>query len=111
MDQKAKDIYFLQETILLAISESEDRLSQNAAILVAEDGRIAAYANKMPTGVKDLPDRHERPRKYDFHEHAEAGAIHSAARAGIKTLGSTIYCPFYSCPACSRAIVVAGVKR
>jgi len=53
-------------------------------------------------GVKDLPDRFERPIKYMFFEHAERNAIFTAARHGIRTEGATLYVQALPCVDCAR---------
>ncbi|MFX8778102.1 deaminase, partial [Acinetobacter baumannii] len=55
--------------------------------------------------------RWERPLKYQFVEHAERNSIFHAAREGSKLAGSTMYCPWYACADCARAIIQAGIKE
>lgn len=43
--------------------------------------------------------------------HAEANAIYYAARAGISTIGSTIYCTHSPCRKCTEAIIQSGVTQ
>lgn len=95
-----------------AAKHSDDRSNQNAAILIAEDGRMSFAANRLPPGVEKLEERIvQRPTKYAYVEHAERGVIYEAARAGICTAGSTMICPWYACADCARAIKLAGVKQ
>lgn len=42
--------------------------------------------------------------------HAEANAIVFAARHGIKTLDSTLYCTHAPCDSCAGLIINAGIK-
>ena len=56
-------------------------------------------------------ERLERPTKYSFMEHAERGVIYAAAAAGVPTAGATLYCPWFSCADCARAIICAGIKE
>ena len=37
--------------------------------------------------------------------------LYKAARAGYATEGLTMYCPWYSCSDCARAIIQCGIKR
>lgn len=100
----------------LARRRSRDRSTQVGAYLVhpvtlAE--RARGY-NGLPRGAHDtLPERHERPLKYDYFEHAETNALYNRVRAQLKgslclttrtpTLGDlraaisvgarTLYCP------------------
>src|SRR5262249_1806496 len=61
--------------------------------------------------VLDLPERRERPAKYEWTEHAERSAILYAAKHGIRTLGLWMFCPWLACANCGRAIVYAGITR
>lgn len=90
---------------------SPDLSTQLGAVLYATDGRVAAGCNTLPRGVKAHPERLERPAKYVFTEHAERSAILKAAKYGIRTEGATLYCPWFSCAECSRAIICAGITR
>lgn len=108
------DLDFLRVAVETAITRSGDPHTQNGAVLVAiENGRAlwARAANGLPPGVATAPERFERPLKYSFVEHAERGVIYAAARGGLKTAGSTLYCPWFACADCARAIICAGVSR
>jgi dCMP deaminase len=61
--------------------------------------------------VKDLPERLERPAKYDYVCHAELNAIIQCARNGVSPVGCTVYTSFSPCIQCTLAIVQAGVAR
>jgi deoxycytidylate deaminase len=71
----------------LAQRHSRDRSTQVGAYLVhpvtlAE--RARGY-NGLPRGARDsLPERHERPLKYDYFEHAETNALYNRVRAQLK---------------------------
>jgi dCMP deaminase len=94
-----------------AAAGSHDPHTQNGAVLVP---RAAAYVcigvNKIPAGVS-ANGRLSRPEKYAYIEHAERSAIYAAARVGTPTLGATLYCPWFACMDCARAIIVAGVAE
>lgn len=105
------DEYFLQKAYEYAMTISTDPSTQNGACLVAADGEILVYgANHFPAGVKETPSRWERPIKYKFVEHAERNCIYAAAREGIRTKGLIMYCPWFACADCARAIVQSGIK-
>lgn len=80
------------------------------AVLVGPDGevRLTGY-NGPPKGVKDTPDRFERPRKYLFSSHAEQNVIAFAARQGIRTADCTLYVTHHPCSSCARSIIQAGI--
>jgi dCMP deaminase len=93
-----------------AATNSKDT-TQVGAVLVGPDGRsvlLTAY-NGPPAGVVDSAARRERPAKYLFACHAEAGLIASAARHGLKTNGCTVYTTHPPCSACARTMIQAGI--
>ena len=49
--------------------------------------------------------------KYQYLEHAERTAIFRAGAEGIATKDSILYCPWFACVDCARAIICAGVKE
>lgn len=55
-------------------------------------------------GVKDIIE-------YSRSIHAEMTALFSAARAGISTVSTNLYCTTYPCHNCARHLVTAGVSR
>lgn len=95
----------------LAHQESTDPSTQNAAILMQAGIIIGKGVNRFSDGVQETEDRWERPKKYLFVEHAERNAIYDAARNGYKVEGSTLYCPWFACADCARAIIQTGVKE
>lgn len=110
----SSDVDYLRLAVEIAIDHSGDPYTQNGAVLVAiENGQAveARAANGLPPGVAISADRFSRPLKYSFVEHAERGAIYAAARKGLKTAGATLYCPWFACADCARAIICAGVTR
>ena len=87
---------------------SEDLHTQNGAALAHKTGPLVMSANRFPAGVKH---RTTRPEKYAYIEHAERSVIYKAAKSGLATAGATMYCPWFSCPECARAIVMAGIRE
>jgi len=104
-------VYFRQ-LYLYAMNNSQDPSTQNAALLTNdENGIIAIECNNIPYTVEHTEDRWKRPDKYHYVEHAERNVLYKAARAGYATEGLTMYCPWYSCSDCARAIIQCGIKR
>lgn len=104
--------YFMRMAALVA-TRSRDTSSRVGAVVVDPDTQatLSTGYNGMPMGVNDAaPERYERPLKYDFFEHAEANAIHLAARNGTKLAGATIYVTATPCTACARAIIQSGIR-
>lgn len=94
-----------------AARSSGDPRTQNGAVLVRADDIVILAANALPAGVASRRDRLEPPQKYTFIEHAERNAIYAAAAAGWPTAGATMYCLWFACPDCARAIIQAGIAE
>ncbi|OEJ69654.1 deoxycytidylate deaminase [Magnetovibrio blakemorei] len=94
-------------------SWSKDRSTCVGAVIVAEDKTPSSYGyNGFPRGIDDdAAERHERPDKYDWTEHAERNAIYNATRTGQTLLNNTIYVTHVPCPDCARAILQVGIKH
>lgn len=92
---------------------SKDRSRQVGAVIVDDSRSILAVGyNGFPRGVDDsINDRHARPEKYLWTEHAERNAIYDAARRGVALDGSTIYLPWYPCADCARAVIQSGITN
>jgi dCMP deaminase len=91
---------------------SDDPNTKNGAILVNTDGRVIGVGvNRFPRGVVVTEKRLAKPMKYEFMEHAERNAIFDACREREDTRGCTMYCPWYACAPCARAIIEVGIAR
>ena len=92
---------------------SKDRSTQVGAVIVCEDCTPGPYGyNGFPRFIDDgKEERHERPIKYDWTEHAERNAIYNAARMGIALKGCTMYVTHVPCADCARAIIQVGITR
>lgn len=91
---------------------SKDRSTKVGAVIVGQNREVLSMGyNGFPRGIDDsIDERHERPAKYKWAEHAERNAIFNAARNGVRLEGSSIYLGWYPCCECARAIVQAGIK-
>ena len=100
------------EVACIQAAASHDPHTQNGAVLVPN---VAAYVfigvNRVPKGIYAAPDRLIRPLKYKYIEHAERAAIYAAARFGTPTQNAALYCPWFACTDCARAIILAGIKE
>jgi dCMP deaminase len=92
---------------------SKDRSTKVGAVIVSLDNRVISMGyNGFCRGIDDdLEERHERPAKYFWTEHAERNAIYNAAFHGIKIEGATLYCSLFPCVDCARAIIQSGIKN
>lgn len=107
------DEQYIKLALQFAFDQATDPSTQNGAILVHPNSGLvlSGSANFFPAKVHYKPERWERPLKYSFVEHAERNAIYSAAKGGITTWGLTMYCPWFACADCARAIVQAGIAE
>jgi len=107
------DRRLLSEAYQHANETSPDPSTKNGAVLIGRDGNVLTYGvNRFPTGVAETEKRlTDKETKYRLVVHAENGAIFNAARHGKVVHGATLYCPFYACSECAKAIVQGGVIR
>ncbi|MEM9439087.1 MAG: dCMP deaminase family protein [Pseudomonadota bacterium] len=92
---------------------SKDRSARIGCVIVGPDRLLRASGyNGFVRGIDDdVSERHGRPQKYSWTEHAERNAIFNAARIGISLEGCTVYLNWFPCIDCARAIVQAGIIR
>lgn len=105
--------YFIEMAKLVS-TKSEDKSTKVGVVLVGEDNEVLSIGyNGFARGVLDKTERHQRPIKYLFTEHAERNAIYNAARQGIKIKNATAYFNWepVPCADCCRALIQSGVKR
>lgn len=92
--------------------KSPDPSTQLGAVLVDRNGQIISRSwNQFPRGCKLTNERLVRPLKYQFIVHAEHSTILKAARVGYATGGCTLYCPWFACMDCAKAIVTSGIAK
>lgn len=104
------DARFLELAALIA-TWSKDRSRKVGCVIVGpkREIRTTGYSG-FPRGVGDnADDRHERPAKYLWTEHAERNAIYNAARCGVSLEGCTAYLPWFPCMDCARALAQSGI--
>lgn len=100
------------DTAFLDLAAAESRHSKDpntkvGAVVVGENDQLIAVGyNGFPNGVKNTPERWQRPTKYAFVVHAEANAI-----LRCWTPGKTIYLTHPPCQECTKLIIQAGIKR
>lgn len=94
-----------------AASRSKDPSTKVGCIVVSQDNVVVAMGyNGIPMGVRDLPERMERPFKYMWTAHAEENAVAFAARVGIPLAKGTAYITHAPCSRCARTLIQAGIK-
>jgi len=106
------DEYFMNMAELVA-SKSKDRSTKVGAVLVSDHQAVLSVGyNGFPRDVDDdIEERHERPKKYLWTEHAERNAIYNAAFNGVKTEGKILYISGNGTPCsdCARGIIQSGI--
>lgn len=97
----------------LVATWSKDRSRGIGACIVGPDRTIRSLGyNGFPRGVDDtIEERHTRPDKYQWTEHAERNAIFNAIRAGTDIRGCTCYVNLFCCCNCARAIVQSNLRK
>ena len=103
---------FLELAELIA-SWSKDPSTKTGAVVIGPDKEIRAtgYNGLVRKVDDDIPERMERPTKYDFFEHAERNAVYNACLTGASLKNCTMYCTLTPCTDCARAIIQTGIKR
>jgi dCMP deaminase len=94
----------------MVASWSKDRSTQVGAVIVTGDGHPRSFGfNGMPQGVNDdIDERHERPEKYFWFEHAERNAIY-LADGDLKDC--VMFVTHMPCADCARAIIQTGIAH
>lgn len=92
---------------------SKDESTKVGAVIVNSDNAVISMGyNGMPRWVKDnKPERHERPNKYYYFEHAERNAMYNAASIGATTKDCKLYVPWQPCADCSRGIIQCQITE
>lgn len=105
------DEYFLRMVRFVAM-KSKDTSNKVGAVLVGPGREILTTGyNGPPRGLRDdVPERQERPEKYQWIAHAEQNAVFNAARVGVSLIGATAYISD-PCIDCARALIQAGVRE
>ena len=93
-------------------SWSKDPSTKTGAVVIGPDKEIRAtgYNGPVRRVYDNIPERMERPTKYDFFEHAERNAVFNACLTGVSLKGCTMYCTLTPCTDCARAIIQTGIK-
>tara|TARA_B100000963_G_C22192155_1_gene479314 strand:- start:118 stop:540 length:423 start_codon:yes stop_codon:yes gene_type:complete len=101
---------FFKDIVDLVSGLSDDPSRGVGTIIVDQNNNILSYgSNTIPTGVIKHVDRVNKPNKYKWIEHSERNAIYSAAKRGISLGGSKMYCTYFPCCDCARAIIQSGI--
>jgi dCMP deaminase len=117
------DADFLRAAYTNARDQSDDPSTQNGSVLAPlsyPEHHLVYGSNKLPRGItlphgikisKEEIATWPKAKKYRWMCHAERVAIHRAAFLGVPTNGATLYCPWFACTDCARAIIDCGIVR
>ena len=91
---------------------SKDKNTKVGAVAVDNENTIKSLGyNGNSRGLNDeIEERNERPLKYMYVVHAEINAIANAARNGVSLKNSIMYCTYFPCNECAKAIINSGIK-
>lgn len=89
-------------------TKSPDPSNQNGALLITRGGTLVKDCNRFPLGYPG--NVHDRTEKLRTIGHSETNVIHKAARCGYSTDRAIMYCPWFACSECAKAIVFSGIK-
>lgn len=102
--------YFMDMAHKVA-SRSKDPNTKVGCIVTSKDKVVVASGyNGIPQGVRDLPERMERPTKYLWTAHAEENAVALAARVGASLRDGYAYVTHHPCSRCARSLIQAGIQ-
>ncbi|MBO4480681.1 MAG: dCMP deaminase family protein [Alphaproteobacteria bacterium] len=92
---------------------SKDTSTKVGCVIVGPYGEIRSTGyNGFPRGVNEsIEERHERPAKYKYTEHAERNSIFNATLFGTSCRDCVMYVTFPPCPDCARGIIQSGIKE
>ena len=115
---KDKNKFF--KDIVLRIAEQSECISRKVGAIITIEDRIVGEGWNSPP-KKCLPSDCVRCNSQDhvsgahleraLCQHAEQGAIATAAYLGISIKGGTIYCTTKPCAQCAALIVHSGIKK
>lgn len=112
MSSDTWDQFYLKMAQQVA-QKSKDRSTKVGAVVVGPDNEVRSIGyNGFPRGVNDsVEDRHGRPAKYMWTEHAERNALYNALRSNIPVKGCRLYLNYapYPCADCTRGVIQAGI--
>jgi dCMP deaminase len=105
------DHFFLSQAFFVS-GKSKDPSTQCGCVVASTHNDIMSWGwNDLTRGIAHKPERHERPLKYLWTEHAERNAIYNAGRKGVPLLGARIFVTRMPCPDCARAVIQSGISR
>ena len=103
------DAYFLNLARTVATRSKDPKIQVGAVIVGEADETCSTGYNDLPRGAINTEERWKR--NYQRAIHAEANAIATAAGAGRRIRGATLYTTLFPCWACAGLAINAGIAR
>lgn len=91
--------------------KSKDSTKVGCFIVGPNNEPLSLGFNGPPMGVRETPERRERPEKYRWVAHAEENAVALAARSGHRLVGATAYVTHFPCSRCAGTLIQAGIRH
>lgn len=88
--------------------------STQVGALIVDSNRIVVSMgyNGISRGCNDtLKERHIKPTKLLYAEHAERNAIYHAARLGVSVKGCILFTTMFPCADCTRGMIQSGITE
>lgn len=104
------DVEIMNLALTIAKSSKDNSTKVGCVIVDERTDIVSTGFNAFARGVMELPERFERPAKYEWTVHAEMRALATAARRGNRTDGCTLYCTQVPCSICIGPIIDAGIR-
>lgn len=92
---------------------SKDPSTKVGCVIVSPEKDVLSMGyNGFPRGIKDdVPERWQRPTKYDFVVHAEENALLNGGKNGTRLAGGILYVTMPPCTHCAGSIVQSGIRE
>ena len=111
--QKKLDEVFIR--VAKEISSLSHCQRAKVGALLVKDGNIISFGyNGMPKGMNNCCEKTDKWMKLETLSeviHAEPNALLKAAKMGVSTDESTMYCTLSPCKDCAKLILQSGIKR
>lgn len=109
---QAADKYAVNMTLAytVALLSKDERTKIGAVVTTTMNEIVSTGYNGLPRRVDDdVPERHNKPEKHLWFEHAERNAVFNAARVGVSLNGCIMFTQGVPCAECARAVIQSGI--
>jgi dCMP deaminase len=109
--------HFINEAQYKSLKSKDPSTKVGCIIVGPNNEPLISGFNGFAMGVEDditkVPERYERPLKYDYTNHAERNCVDLSARSGICLKNATAYLNWepIPCPNCCLGLIQAGISK